>query len=128
MREGVDPPRPSVNYYGDVNTLVVCDEAKRKQLIEQRQRLLEQEATGRVIEVNAHKAKEAVPVALPKPETHSSASVDTGKAIAARNQRPSAKEDPLAQWRDSVGRAASWKTNQPENNAASFAPHPEEIY
>jgi len=36
--------QPSVNYYGDVNTVVVCDEAKRKQLIEQRARLLEQEA------------------------------------------------------------------------------------
>ena len=36
--------QPSVNYYGDVNTVVVCDEAKRKQLIEQRERLLQQEA------------------------------------------------------------------------------------
>ncbi len=37
--------KPSVTYYGDDNrTLVVCDEARRRELIEQRQRLLEQEA------------------------------------------------------------------------------------
>jgi hypothetical protein len=35
--------QPSVTYYGDVNTVVVCDEKRRKELIEQRQRLLEQE-------------------------------------------------------------------------------------
>ena len=34
--------QPSVTYYGDDNrTLVVCDEARRRELIEQRQRLLE---------------------------------------------------------------------------------------
>jgi Putative ATPase subunit of terminase (gpP-like) len=43
--------QPSVNYYGDVNTVVVCDENRRKQLIEQRQRLLEAESSGKVIEV-----------------------------------------------------------------------------
>jgi hypothetical protein len=43
--------QPSVNYYGDVNTVVVCDEKRRQELIAQRQRLLEQEAKGRTIEV-----------------------------------------------------------------------------
>jgi hypothetical protein len=36
----------NVNYYGDVNTVVVCDEKRRQELIEQRQRLLEQGSTG----------------------------------------------------------------------------------
>jgi hypothetical protein len=47
-----DSSQPSVTYYGDDNrTLVVCDENRRKQLIEQRERLLEAESSGRVIEV-----------------------------------------------------------------------------
>jgi len=43
--------QPSVTYYGDVNTVVVCDENRRKQLIEQRERLLAAESDGKVIEV-----------------------------------------------------------------------------
>lgn len=37
--------RPSVNYYGDVNQVVVCPPERRAELIEQRQRLLEQEGS-----------------------------------------------------------------------------------
>jgi hypothetical protein len=119
--------QPSVTYYGDDNrTVVLCDAERRQQLIEQRQRLLEQEATGKVIELNGHKAKAAA-TALPAPEARSDANVGTGNDIVARNQRPTAKQDPLSQWRDSVGRAESWGS-QPENNAAMFGPHPEEIY
>ena len=52
--------KPSITYYGDDNrTLVVCDEARRRELIEQRQRLLEAESQGKVIELNGHKAKAA---------------------------------------------------------------------
>jgi hypothetical protein len=43
--------QPSVNYYDDVNTVVVCDENRRRQLIEQRERLLAAESSGKVIEV-----------------------------------------------------------------------------
>jgi hypothetical protein len=45
--------QPSVTYYGDDNRkIVICDEAKRQELIEQRQRLLEQEASsGKIIDV-----------------------------------------------------------------------------
>lgn len=35
---------PSVNYYGDVNTVVVCDEKRRAELIAQRERLLAKDA------------------------------------------------------------------------------------
>jgi ribosomal protein L14E/L6E/L27E len=122
--------KPSVTtYYKDDNRqVIVCPPERRQQLIEQRQRLLEQEATGRVIELNGHKAKAAVTVTIPAQETQLVASVDTGKGVVARNQRPTAKQDPLSQWRDSVGRAQSWKTNEPEHNAAMFGPHQEEPY
>jgi hypothetical protein len=116
--------KPSVTYYGDDNRkIVICDENKRQELIEQRQRLLEAESSGKAIEIEA-----AVPVTLPAQKTQLVASVDTGKGVVARNQRPTAKQDPLSQWRDSVGRAQSWKTNEPEHNAAMFGPHQEEPY
>ena len=110
--------QPSVNYYGDVNTLVVCDEAKRKQLIEQRQRLLEQEA--KVIELNGHKAKAAVPAALPEPD----ASAGTENGIVARDKPPVVQKDSVFQHMQSIGRAESWKSE--ENHAGSFGPWPEE--
>lgn len=133
----VSGAQPSVNYYGDVqNNTVVGDGDKRKHLIEQRQRLLEAEA--KVIEVNGKRDDEAVgrktaaaaPVTLLAPETQFNANVAAGNGIVARNQRPTAKQDPLSQWRDSVGRAETWKTNEPEpeNHAGQFGPHPEEIY
>jgi hypothetical protein len=128
--------RPSVNYYGDVNTLVVCDEARRKQLIEQRQRLLEQEATGKVIadtvrqhqELNGHKAKAAVPVILPAPEARSDASAaGTENGTVAQDQSPVAQADPTFQHMQSIGNAESWKTNEPEHQGGMFAPYPEEL-
>jgi hypothetical protein len=117
--------QPSVTYYGDDNRqVIVCPPERRQQLIEQRQRLLEQEAT----QASGHKVEAAAPAALPAKQTQSDANVGAGDVIVARIQRPTAKQDPLSQWRDSVGRAESWKTNEPENNAAMFGPHPEEIY
>jgi hypothetical protein len=122
--------KASVTYYGDDNRqVIVCDENKRKQLIEQRQRLLEAESErsdrgllsqGKVIEIEP-----AAPVTIPVQETQSNANVGTENGIVARYQSPA--QDPLSQWRDSVGRAATWRS-EPENNAGSFGPHPEEIY
>jgi hypothetical protein len=77
--------QPSVTYYGDDNrTVVLCDAERRQQLIEQRQRLLEQEA----------EVETAVPAALPKPETQSNASPGTGNGIVAQEQSPAPKQDP----------------------------------
>jgi hypothetical protein len=74
--------QPSVTYYGDDNrTLVVCDEARRRGLIAQRERLLALEAD------NGHKAKAAV-TTLPAPETQSDANVGTGNGIVTQNQSP----------------------------------------
>jgi hypothetical protein len=120
--------KPSVTtYYGDDNRqVIVCPPERRQQLIEQRQRLLEAESQGKVIEVNGHKTKAAAPVTPPAPETHSNANVGAGNGIVARNQRPTEKQDPLSQWRDSVGRADTWKTSETENHAGMFGPYPEE--
>jgi hypothetical protein len=110
----------SVTYYGDDNrTLVVCDEARRRELIEQRQRLLEGEA----------EVETAVIAAFPKPETQFNANVGTENSTVAQDPPPVVQKDPLTQWRESVGRAETWKTgkgSEPENHAGSFGPYPEE--
>lgn len=119
--------KPSVNYYGDDNrTVVICDAERRQQLIEQRQRLLEAESQGKVIELNGHKTEAAVPVTLPAQETQSDANVGAGNDIVARDQSPAPKQDPLSQWRESIRTAATWKTTEPENHAGMFGPYPEE--
>ena len=100
--------------------VIICDEARRAELIEQRQRLLEQEAT--------QASGREVKAAIPAPETHSNANVGTENGIVARDQSPAPKQDPLSQWRESVRTAATWKPSEPEHHAGSFGPHPEEIY
>jgi hypothetical protein len=109
--------QPSVTYYGDDNrSLVVCDETRRRELIEQRQRLLEAENQGKVIELNGHKAK-AAPAALPAPETQSNASVDTGKGIVAQDHPPVVQNDPVFQHMQSIGKAESWIGGQDSDPA-----------
>jgi hypothetical protein len=121
--------KPSVTYYGDVNTVVVCDEKRRAELIEQRQRMLEAESEGKVIEVNGHEAKAAVTAALPVEEAQSGANVGTGNGTVAQDQSPVAQPDPLFRHMQSIGRAESWQTGngtEPENHAGNFGPWPEE--
>jgi hypothetical protein len=115
---------PSVSVYSD-KTVIVCDEKRRAQLIEQRQRLLEAEAKGTVIEVNGHKAKAADPAALPAPETQSDANAATGNGIVAQNQGPAAQKDPVFQHMQSIGKAETWKS-EPEHHAGNFGRYPEE--
>jgi hypothetical protein len=113
--------QPSVTYYGDDNrTVVLCDAERRQQLIEQRQRLLEQEAT----QASGRKVETAAPVALPAPETHSNANVGTGNGTAAQDPSP----DVHFQHMQSIGKAETWKTSEPENHGGggSFGPYPEE--
>jgi hypothetical protein len=112
-----------VNYYGDVNTVVLCDPERRKQLIEQRQRLLEQEAT----QASGREVKAAVPVVLPVQEAQSNASVDTGKGIVAQDHTPAVPQDPISRHMESIRNAETWRS-EPENQGGSFGPHPEEIY
>jgi len=115
--------QPSVTYYGDDNRkIVVCDPERRQQLIEQRQRLLEQEATlasGREVET-------AVPVTLPAPETQAGANVGTVDGIVARYPATVAQPDLAYQHMESIGRAESWKS-EPEHHAGMFKPYPEEL-
>ena len=67
--------------------VIICDERRRAELIEQRQRLLEQEAKP----TPGHKVEAAVPAALPEPET---------------------QPDPVFQRFQSIGKAESWKGGQ----------------
>jgi hypothetical protein len=135
LRNGSVARGPSVSVSGD-KVIVVCDEARRKQLIEQRQRLLEAESQGTVIELNGKRDGEAVgrkteaaaPVALPAQETQLGASVGTGNAVVVRDRSPAPKQDPLSQWRESIRTAATWKPSEPEHHGGNFGPHPEEIY
>jgi hypothetical protein len=109
--------KASVTYYGDDNRqVIVCDEAKRKQLIEQRQRLLEAESQGKVIELNGHKTEAAV-TALPAPETHSDANVGAVDGIVAQNQSPAAQQDPIFQHMKSIGKAETWRGGQDSDQA-----------
>jgi hypothetical protein len=102
--------QPSVTYYGDDNRqVIVCPPERRQQLIEQRQRLLEQEAT--------QASGREVKAAIPAPETHSNANVGAVDGIVA--------QDPIMQHMQSIGRAESWKSE--ENHAGMFAPYPEEF-
>lgn len=119
---GLGAPRtreiaPSVNYYGDVNTVVVCDAERRQQLIEQRQRLLEQEAT----QASGRKVEAAVPVTLAVQEPQYDASAGAGNGVVAQEQ------DPVSRHMESIRNAETWKPSEPKNGAM-FGPHPEEIY
>jgi hypothetical protein len=112
----------SVTYYGDDNrTVVLCDAERRQQLIEQRQRLLEQEAT----EASGRKVEAAAPVALPAPETQSDANVGTENGTVTHDQSP-ATQDPTFQHMASIGKAESWRS-EPEHHGGMFAPYPEEL-
>jgi hypothetical protein len=115
--------KPSITYYGDDNrTLVVCDEARRRELIEQRQRLLEAESNGKVIEIEA-----AAPVTLPAEETQSNTSAGTGDSIVTQDPSPATPQDAVSQHMESIRTAATWKGSEPENHAAMFGPYPEEL-
>ena len=105
--------QPSVTYYGDDNrTVVLCDAERRQQLIEQRQRLLEQEAKP----TPGHKVA-AVPAALPAPETQSDANVGTVNGTVAQDQSPVAQPDPVFQRFQSIGKAESWRGGQDSDQA-----------
>ena len=113
--------QPSVTYYGNDNrSLVVCDETRRRELIEQRQRLLEAESNGKVIEIEG-----AAPVTVPAPETRSDAKLDTGNGTVTQEQSPVVQPDPVFQHMQSIGNAESW--GEPVHNGAMFGPHPDEL-
>ena len=84
-----DNGKPAVTVYSD-KTVIVCDEKRRAELIEQRQRLLEAESQGKVIVLNGERDGEAVgrktaaaaPVTLPVPETRSDANVSAGDSFS----------------------------------------------
>jgi hypothetical protein len=96
-----DNGKPAVTVYSD-KTMIVCDEKRRAELIQQRERLLAGEA----------KLETAAPVALPAQETQYDANAGSGKGIVAQNQGPAAQKDPLILKMESIGRAESWRVGQ----------------
>jgi hypothetical protein len=68
------PSGPTI--YAD-KALIVCDEKRRAQLIEQRQRLLEQDATQAL----GRKMEAGVRADLPSQETQSNANAGTGNGV-----------------------------------------------
>jgi hypothetical protein len=122
---------PAVAVYSD-KTVVVCDEKRRAELIEQRERLLEAESEGKVIKCNGgsnneRKTEAAAPVVLPAPETQPNADVGAGDGTVAQDQSPVAPQDPVSQHMESIRTAASWKESEPEHHAGMFGPYPEEL-
>jgi hypothetical protein len=104
------PSGPTI--YAD-KALIVCDEKRRTELIEQRQRLLEQEAT----QASGRKVASAVPVALPAPETQSDANVGTVNGTVAQDQSPVTQPDPIFQHMKSIGKAETWIGGQDSDQA-----------
>ena len=137
-----DNGKPAVTVYSD-KTMIVCDEKRRAELIEQRQRLLEAESQGKVIadtvrqhqELNGKRDGEAVgrktaaaaPVALPAPETHSDVNVGAGNDTVARDQSDGTPQDAVSQHMESIRTATTWKEGEPEHHAGMFGPYPEEL-
>jgi hypothetical protein len=111
--------QPSVTYYGDDNRkIMICDEARRQELIAQRERLLAAESP------NGRK-EAAVTVTLPVQETQSNTNAGAGKGIVAQDQSPVTQKDPLILKMESIAKAETWRS-EPENHAGSFGPHPDE--
>jgi hypothetical protein len=110
-----DNGKPAVTVYSD-KTMIVCDEKRRAELIQQRERLLALEAR------NGKHNDEAIGRKIETPD----ASAGTGNGIVARDQSPVVQKDPLILKMESIGRAESWKS-EPEHHAGMFGPYPEEF-
>jgi hypothetical protein len=82
--------------------VLICDERRRQELIQQRERLLALEAG------HERKIEAAIPAPLPAQETQSNASAGTGNGIVAQNQSPVAQPDPVFQHFQSIGKAETW--------------------
>jgi hypothetical protein len=97
--------QPSVIVNAD-KAVVICDEARRNELIEQRQRLMggEKPANGRTVEV-------AVP-ALPKQQTQSKANVGAAKGTLTQDQKPAKQQDPFYRHMEAIGKGESLRTGK----------------
>jgi hypothetical protein len=103
--------------------VLICDERRRTELIQQRERLLALEADSE------RKIETALPVTPSQARNASNVDVGAGNGIVAQNQSPVAQKDPYLSVMESIGTAASWragKGSEPQNLAGSFGPYPEE--
>jgi hypothetical protein len=116
-------PQASVTVNAENAQMIICDERRRAELIEQRQRLLEQEATL----ASGRKVEAAAPVALPAPETRYDASVGPVNTTLTQDPSPATPQDAVSQHMESIRTAATtWKESEPGNHGGSFGPWPEE--
>jgi hypothetical protein len=90
----------------NAQVLLLCDERRRAELIQQRERLLALEADS------GRKTEAAVPGTLPVQETQPNVNVGAGNGIVTQNPSPAAQQDPVFQRWESVGNAESWKTGK----------------
>jgi predicted secreted protein len=107
--------------------VIVVDEARRSELIEQRRRLLEAEkpATGRTVEV-------AAPATLPKQQAQSS-EAGARNSTVAQDQEPTVQQDPFYRHMEAIGKGESLRTgkgseqcNEP-SVVTDYMPWPEEL-
>jgi hypothetical protein len=104
-----DNGKPAVTVYSD-KTMIVCDEKRRAELIQQRERLLALEAgNGKRDGKAIGRETQAAVTALPAPD-----------------QSTVIQKDPLILKMESIAKAETWRS-EPENHAGSFGPYPEEL-
>ena len=106
--------------------VILCDEARRAELIVQRQRLLEAEkpASGRTVEA-------AVPATLPEQHTQSSEDVGARNGTVAEDQKPTVQQDSFYRRMEAIGKGESLKTGKGSEQwnqsvATDYMPWPEE--
>jgi hypothetical protein len=104
-----DNGKPAVTVYSD-KTMIVCDEKRRAELIQQRERLLALEAgNGKRDGKAIGRETQAAVTALPAPD-----------------QSTVIQKDPLILKMESIAKAETWRS-EPENHAGNFGPYPEEL-
>jgi transposase len=106
--------------------VIVCDEARRNELIKQRQRLLEAEAEkrvpGRTVEV---------PTAANQ-ETQPKGNVSAENGTAAQDQKPTVQQRPFYRHMEAIGKGESLRTGKGSEQwsetpvVTDFMPWPEE--
>jgi hypothetical protein len=91
--------------------VLICDEHRRAELIQQRKRLLALEAG------HERKIEAAVPVSIPAQQTQSNANTGAGDGIVAQDPSPVTQPDPVFQHMQSIGKAETWRGGQDSDQA-----------
>ena len=120
---GWDRPGATLTINSD-KTVIVCDESRRAELIEQRQRLLgnEKPVPGRTVEV----------LTPAKQETQSNANVSAANGTVAQDQKTAVQQDPFYRHMEAIGKGESLRTGKGSGQftdspvVTAYMPYPEE--